>query len=273
MDFSVVGLERNFNVSLTTYARLFIASLLPEGIDKIIYLDCDALVLGSFKELWDIDLGENYIGGVLDTVPDSLKEAFGFEAEENYFNAGVLLINLRKWREDNVEAEFLKFMEDNQSRFYQHDQGIINNVFRDKSIVVDPKFNLMGHFSYLDYNLSKKFHTMKNSYYSEEIMKNAFNNPVFVHFNGGLKPSSNNYHPYRELFEKYAELSGYDKSKIFTTPKLTVKGRLFYKALNSPLFKVLLNLYPDSLLYWQSNRNILNGFKEENELASQMSKR
>ena len=52
-EINMVGLDRIFSKnSFTTYSRLFVASLLPKDIDKVIYLDCDGLILGSFKELW-----------------------------------------------------------------------------------------------------------------------------------------------------------------------------------------------------------------------------
>ena len=52
-EINMVGLDRIFSKnSFTTYSRLFVASLLPKDIDKVIYLDCDRLILGSFKELW-----------------------------------------------------------------------------------------------------------------------------------------------------------------------------------------------------------------------------
>ena len=125
MDFSVLGLTRNLNKSsLTTYARLFMSALLPKHVDKVIYLDCDSLVVDSYNELWKEDISNYYCAGVLDGINTSVKRFLGFKDDETYINAGFLLVNLKKWREDKVEEKFIKFMDENQNRFYQHDQGV-----------------------------------------------------------------------------------------------------------------------------------------------------
>lgn len=93
--------------SLATYSRLFIASLLPETVDKVIYLDCDALVLGSFKEIWDLDLNNYLAAGVLAlNCTAEVKKAIDLNEDDSYINAGMLLINLKRWRQENVENQF-----------------------------------------------------------------------------------------------------------------------------------------------------------------------
>ena len=85
MDFNVLGLERNLNESsLTTYARLFMSTLLPKDIDKVLYLDCDSLIVGSYKKLWQVDISNCYCAGVLDGINTAVKESLGFEKEDEY---------------------------------------------------------------------------------------------------------------------------------------------------------------------------------------------
>lgn len=272
MEFSLLKIKRNMGVSLTTYSRLFIASLLPEKIDKIIYLDCDALVVGSFKELWEMDISKYYFGAVLDVINTAVKKELGFLLTENYFNAGVLLINLKKWRESNVEESFIEFMHDNRKKFYQHDQGLLNYVFKDKIKVVNPKFNLASYFNFLDYDLAIKFSAMEGEYYSKEIIEDASENPVFLHFCGSNygRPWFNIDHPYRELYEKYVDLVGFDKNQIFFSEKLPLKARLLYKAISNPISKYLLKFIPNSILFKSFNKNALNEFKRENEEARKL---
>lgn len=95
--------------SLATYSRLFIASLLPETVDKVIYLDCDALVLDSFKEILNLDLNNYLAAGVLAlNCTAEVKKAIDLNEDDLYINAGMLLINLKRWRQENVENQFFR---------------------------------------------------------------------------------------------------------------------------------------------------------------------
>ncbi len=85
------------------YFRLFIPDLFPQ-YEKAIYLDCDIVLLSDVAELYDQEIGENYIGAVADEVVASIpqfrcytKNALGIDAE-TYFNSGVITLNLKKLR-------------------------------------------------------------------------------------------------------------------------------------------------------------------------------
>lgn len=269
LDIKIMTLERNLNISsLTTYSRLFISNLLPEEIDKILYLDCDALIVGSLKRLWREDISNYYCAGVLDCINTTIKQEFRFSKEDNYINAGVLLINLKKWREDNVELKFIEFMVENQHRYYQHDQGVINNVFKDKIKIVHPKYNLQIHFQSFDYDLSRKFNCMETEYYSREIVEEAQKHPVYLHFCGGeyFRPWYNPKHPYAKLFRKYAKLVDCEDVIDYSAP-LPQKHIMFYNVMNNPLGKNLLKLVPSSLVRKIINKNAIKGLEKENEKA------
>ncbi|MGX2950933.1 glycosyltransferase family 8 protein, partial [Ursidibacter sp. B-7004-1] len=104
-DFDSLPTTINY-ISKATYARLKMANYLPNHIDKIIYLDVDILVQGSLSELWNIELNECYIGACIDSFIEfsqsDYKRKIGLENSEYYFNAGVLLVNLVKWRKNDV---------------------------------------------------------------------------------------------------------------------------------------------------------------------------
>jgi lipopolysaccharide biosynthesis glycosyltransferase len=94
--------------SKSTYFRLFIPELYKD-IDKALYLDCDLVLLSDVAELFDIDLKDNLVGAVSDgfvsSVPrlhDYVTERVGVNKPRDYFNAGVLLINCRRFREKKV---------------------------------------------------------------------------------------------------------------------------------------------------------------------------
>lgn len=272
MDFNVLGLERNLNkASLTTYARLFMSTLLPKDIDKVIYLDCDSLIVNSYKELWKIDISNYYCAGVLDGINTAVKEYLGFKKEETYINAGFLLVNLKKWREENIEEKFIKFMAENQNRFYQHDQGVINNVFKNNILIVEPKYNLQIYFQTLDYNLARKFTCMTTEYYTKDIVDNCRENPVFLHFCGPNydRPWFNKDHPYAELFKEYANKVNHAEV-IQYLDELPLKAKMFYKGMNNKGIKLILKIIPGSMVRMLVNRNALRQNMEENKKAKEL---
>ena len=269
LNINIMTIERNLTISsLTTYARLFITQLLPEDIDKILYIDCDAIIVGSLKDLWQEDISNYYCAGVLDCINTTIKQEFGFSKEDDYINAGVLLINLKKWREDDVEVEFIDFMAKNQHRFYQHDQGIINNVFKNKIKVVNPRYNLQIHFQSFDYDLSRKFNCMETEYYSKKIVEEAQKHPAYLHFCGSeyFRPWYNPEHPYADEFRKYAKMAKCEEVIDYST-QLPKQHVLFYKTMQNKIGRILLKCIPSSIVRKIINKNALKGLEEENKKA------
>jgi lipopolysaccharide biosynthesis glycosyltransferase len=93
--------------SKTTYYRIFIPEIF-EGYDKVIYIDSDTVVQGDISELYETELGDSYVAACHEQVMIQVDE-FGTYAEKTvgisryeFFNAGVLLINCRKFREKSI---------------------------------------------------------------------------------------------------------------------------------------------------------------------------
>ena len=103
--------------SKTTYYRLFIPELYPE-IDKALYLDCDIVLRSDVAELYDVDLKDNLVGAISDSfvtcVPrlhDYVTERVGVRRPIDYFNAGVLLMNLKEMREALFGDRFVELID------------------------------------------------------------------------------------------------------------------------------------------------------------------
>ena len=270
LNSKIVSLERDNIASFTTYSRLFIGSLIPDNIDKIIYLDCDILVINSLKHLWNEDISEYYCAGVLDCCNTTIQKMLGISEEDNYINAGMLYINLKKWREDNIEEKFIKFIMDNQNRYYQHDQGIINNTFKDNIKIISPKYNLQSYFQFMSYKVSKKFSGIDNDYYSKEIIDEARNNPVCLHFYAAdfFRPWQNEKHPYAKLYKKYAQLANFE-SVIDYSSTFNSKQKLFLKVSENNFGDFILGLTPYSLVKNVINKNAVKEMEMEFEKAKQ----
>jgi len=126
-----------YHFSVVTYYRLFIASLFPQ-YEKILYLDCDLVVLGDISKLYHTELGENILGAAPEQFVQNTPEfrryaerALGLEPD-GYVNAGVLLINLKEFRRNEIEQKFVRLITEYDFDLLDPDQAYLNYLCRGK---------------------------------------------------------------------------------------------------------------------------------------------
>ena len=175
---------RDTHVSKTSLLKYYIANVLPE-LNKVIYIDSDVLVLHDLNELFNIDIEGKYLAAVKD--PSWFFEnghvlELGLEERGFYFNSGVMLMNLKKIREDGL-VEKLEEYTNNNFRTYM-DQDALNVVVGNDVVLLDVKYNTMNFF--FEHNslktLSDFYGKNWNSY--EEV----FAPSVVLHFASSKKP-------------------------------------------------------------------------------------
>ena len=114
----------------STLARLFMARVLPETVDRVIYIDCDTVVLDSLQEMFDTPMGHHYLGMVAEPTANKPRRVqLGMPDQQPYFNAGILLVNLKLWREENAENTVLCYYRDKGGNLIAPDQDAINGAF------------------------------------------------------------------------------------------------------------------------------------------------
>jgi lipopolysaccharide biosynthesis glycosyltransferase len=138
---------KGFHGNYMVYARMFLADLLPE-IDRVIYLDSDLLINRSIDEIWQIELNGCSIGGVsmgdLDkvAVERNFLLEIGLPKTAQYFNSGVLLIDLALWRSKQMTKACLDFLATHPSRCIG-DQTVLNALFSLDFIRIPDQYNIM----------------------------------------------------------------------------------------------------------------------------------
>lgn len=217
------GFPISGHINYAAYFRFLLPSVLPD-LDKVLYLDCDMIVDGDLKELWNVDI-ENYaLAGVRDSENDNIRlyNRLGYERSLGYINSGVLLINLKEWRKDNILTTAIKALTSNPLKYQYHDQDFINEFYCDRKLLLDFKFNLMEFFlfSYNKFIISRK--------YFRDIER-AIKKPTIIHFCGHIKPWHIEYSsPIKYIFCKYADKQQYI-SDIYTyqrSKKQRIKDRI-----------------------------------------------
>lgn len=251
----------NYNyISIETYFRFFIADLIPQH-NKILYLDADLIVMDDLQKLYNFNI-DNYIMGVVQDMnmevlmKTDYKISSGLNFRQyfmnilkkqnlKYFNAGVLLLNLKKWRENNVLNELLKFCEENNPLEYQ-DQDALNAVLENNVIYLDSRYNLFKDF---DFYISHQ-----NDKNRIKELKKCFKNPGIIHYIGENKPwvyKEKFWYSYEKIKEwwRYYRISPlYDRKNELILKAIDYNrfARLYFEYINISLFNFkIIRIYKD----------------------------
>lgn len=222
-------------LTLTTYFRLLLPSLLDQTIDRCLYLDVDLIVRWSVSMLYETPMTDNdRVAGVMTNILTSYSDNLGID---RYINAGVILIHLTARRRYSVSQQIVDFIIQypqwiKGTQSIMGDQCGINYICRDHLIVVDPLRNVTPFwFSSSWWPLDKQ-----SVWYDDMQILQARYHPRILHFAGLHKPSDRicvhprKYTYYRYLFYAWlVEVSDFCKFivHILTYPRVS-NGFLFY---------------------------------------------
>jgi lipopolysaccharide biosynthesis glycosyltransferase len=165
-------------MSVATYHRLLLAELLPREVKKVIWLDCDLLVRADLARLWETELGGCHLLAVRDPLVPLVSSRYGVRRwrelglpeSGGYFNAGVMLIDLERWREDEVGTRAAAYVEANRGSVMFWDQEGLNAVLCGRWGELDSRWN--------EFSASVALVQRRA----------AARDPWIVHFSGNLKP-------------------------------------------------------------------------------------
>lgn len=184
-------------------ARLVLDKFLPEDLERVLYLDGDTIVRGSIKELWETNI-ENYVLGasIEPTIDKKRKKDLGLEFKP-YYNAGVLLVNLKKWKQLNAGKLILDYYKKNNGKLFANDQDAINGSLSDNIYTLLPKYNFYNIFYQYSYYFLRKL-MQPVEYIKKESFEECVENPIIIHYLGEERPwRLGNHHKYRDDYLKY----------------------------------------------------------------------
>lgn len=163
-----------------TYYRFWIN--LIEWIEKIIYLDSDIIVNSNISELYQQDLDKKIIGACSDMPGDFVASYIGelWLNKKRYFNAGVLLINLKKWKEFQVSERCINLLKERTYKF--NDQDVLNITLKDNIQWLPWSFNVLSWYFPEDFGEFRDLGFDRNYY------EDAIKSPKIVHYTWAGKP-------------------------------------------------------------------------------------
>jgi lipopolysaccharide biosynthesis glycosyltransferase len=218
----VGDLATSHHITHTAYFRLLAAKLLPDTIDKVIYLDADVLVRDDVNELWETEIGGDYCLAVPDIAcpfvdarmansnfrksspylatlaPIRNWRALNLDPREHYFNSGVMVLNLARWRAESIEQKLLACLRENRKYVWCWDQYALNVVFAGQWSPLPLRWNQGAH--------AFEFPSHEHSPLDEVQFRQMRENPAIIHFTTEWKPwQYQPYHPLRQAFFDYLD--------------------------------------------------------------------
>lgn len=215
----------NSRFSKSAFFRLYLGSLLSQSVNKVLYLDGDIIVRHDITSLWNTNI-DNYAAACITDQRFDIKNfnRLNYSLCDGYYNSGVMLINLKWWRNAKIEDSFNAFMKANPDKILVVDQDVSNYVLRGKILFTAIKYNVQEEFFW------KREFCLSDLYkYGDEI-EEAIKDPYILHFTGAIKPwFSECQHPLKSEFLKYLSetpWSGMWPKSKFRTLSLQHKIRL-----------------------------------------------
>ena len=132
------------------YFKLLLPRVIPQDIDKLLYLDADMIIAKPITPLFDLDLGDHYFACAPDYFVnrDQLNyvRGLGIGEDQKYVNTGLILFNLPVFRQHYDLDEILAYIEANSADFLYHDQEVLNGLYHDHILLLPEKYNYMTHY-------------------------------------------------------------------------------------------------------------------------------
>lgn len=185
-----------FHYGPAVYQRISLPILLNETISKVIYLDSDIVVQGDISELWRMPLHGQPVGAVENLSPTAHQD-IGLPRKD-YFNSGVLVMNLELWRNEQIANRVLSSISSIIETVRFVDQCGLNLALQGRWKRLPLKWNQQSDI----YGVFRK--SLKGCSYSREEFLDAMSSPAIVHYIGKQKPwLKNSFHPFKSLYLKY----------------------------------------------------------------------
>lgn len=208
------------HITLASYYRIFLADLLDTEIKKVLYLDCDLIVKKDILNLWNVDISDYSHAAALENGLDIIhKNALGILNNDNYFNAGVMLINLEYWRNNDISKKSFEFIQNEFNKIKFWDQDVLNFVLQSQWFVIDQTWNANEILFKPHLWKTRKFNQIKC-----QAFEKARLDPAIVHFTGTHKPwHSYSDHPLKHEYYQYLEKTPWNDFVPIKKPSFFIK--------------------------------------------------
>lgn len=240
--------------SYATNMKMFVPNFFKGNVERMLYIDSDTIIEGSISSVYGMDMHGKPIAMALDAMGGKHKELVGLSKTDEYFNAGVILFDMKKWNECGCTEMIIEHVKNVRAHYMSPDQDLLNIVLRDKIERLDLKNNLQPVYMAYDIQQVKHYFEQCNDY-SATMIKDAIKNPTILHtfrFLGQFPWHKNSLHPATKEFDKYLEKSvwkNYSKKESEQNGLVFKIERALYKYLPHRAFLFIFKLNYDWFIY------------------------
>lgn len=194
-----------------SYVKLYLDVYLPETVERVLYLDSDVLVVNDLTELINIDMEGHPAAAVTDCLGEKYYSLLGLEKNTKYCNSGIILEDLKLWREKKVGDKVKDYIKKNGGYVFFMEQTAFNGALQDDILILHPKYNTYTMMQILSYEEIKKLRKCDRFYTKEEIAE-AVANPYILHLTNTFLLSNrtwyeNSKHPEYSRYQHYKALT------------------------------------------------------------------
>ena len=165
----------------STFSRLFAYDLLPKEVEKLIYLDCDTIVMGSLEEMFNMDVSKKAFLVTKDCMGKAYKRKIGLKDTDTYVNAGVMLMNMKRLREIPIVERMVAFVDKYSDAMTYADQEIVNGIFQGDFGILPVEYDMQTQFVQYPYEEIVRIRHPHHFYTKEEV-EFGKRNPKIYHY-------------------------------------------------------------------------------------------
>jgi lipopolysaccharide biosynthesis glycosyltransferase len=179
------------------FTRLWVGEFFDATAERVLYLDSDMVIIDSLDPLWELPLSGRTLGAV--SIPGSDRCAvFAIPEAAGYFNSGVLLIDLARWRATGAFARLMDYIQTHHDKLIDPDQDALNAVLYDDRLPLGYEWNVISPFYFPHHDLGM----------TEADVARVRATAKIIHFNGASKPwSFFSRHPHRDDYFRFLRLT------------------------------------------------------------------
>ncbi len=202
-----------------SYMKLFLDEYLPSTVERVLYLDSDVLVVDDLTEFINTDMKGCCAAGVIDCLGEEYYKLLGLNENARYCNSGVILEDLRLWKEKNIGDRIRKYSKENGGYIFFMEQTAFNAVLQGETHILHPKYNTYSMMQWLSYDDIYRLRKMERFYTKEEVAE-AVAKPAIIHLTNSFLITNrawyeNTNHPEHSRYQHYKSLTPWKEEPDF----------------------------------------------------------
>ncbi|MGX7030378.1 glycosyltransferase family 8 protein [Vagococcus zengguangii] len=191
------------------YYRLLAPNLLPKHVEKILYLDPDILIINSLRKLWELDLREATFAAAAHTGMTEIANNFNrlrLGTKHDYYNSGIILMDLVKARELIKAEDIFNYVSDNSKALVLPDQDVFNALYGKETLAIPDELWNYDVRNYSNYLLRSK---------GEDTLGWVIQHTSILHFCGSNKPWQTFYtNSFGALYKHYMAITSRNEEQV-----------------------------------------------------------